>query len=214
MGTPGKVPHSQIAVAEKPALSLPAELTKVLLAALAAPLAVQLLSRPLRMPGHSIVFWFVPLALGASLSRLRVRGMGMGVVAGLVAMVFAKKHAGLCLAEYVVAGAVLDAFMARRFDRGAVSTMVFWTACGLSANLAKLAIKMATFFLPRTHLRLTPARLPGVLASYIIFGLMAGAFAGLIFVVAKRVSKSREISSPSSADVQRSPAEAVFPERT
>jgi len=162
------------------------EVVKLPAAGVAAAAMTLLVKKSLRMPGHNVILWFGPLAVGLAFSRSRFRGMGMGIAAGLTAASFATPNPMMRFVEFLAIGAVLDLVIKNRPSRGAFRTMVFWSACGLAANLAKFAAKFALFFVPRAHPPVSFATLFGQLASYMLWGLIAGAAVGFGFAVAER----------------------------
>lgn len=159
------------------------EATKLILAGTAAPALAALLDKPMRLPGHSVIFWFLPLALGLALGRMRGRGVVMGAAAGLVAAGLGGRHPVMNFSEYVVIGAALDRFVILRPLKNLVAIFFFWFGCGLAANLARLSVKYATFFIPRPHVPSNLSGVPWQIISYSLWGLAAGLVVGLGMLV-------------------------------
>ena len=155
-----------------------------------------------KLPGHSAVLWLTPLLIGRALASLR----GAGTVAATSTAVGLCFFGGLSLRWNVVAdfgafwlvGPALDLYtgllsrVAERTKHVALRlsgplAFVWLPLAGLVGNYARLAAKLSCRII-RPH----PARLglpPGVFefATYLVFGLVAGALAyGLILPLLKR----------------------------
>jgi len=186
METPGNPLPSKTGAAESRAssISLKREVSLMLIAGLAAPIA-GMMSKSLRMPGHSIIYWFTPLAMGMVFGRLRFRGVGMGLVAGGLAMAFARRNPAENFVEFLIVGVILDAFIMLHPDKGALRTIIFWTLCAMGVNTGKFVLKIATPFFPRLHWQLSLF----TLSSYIIFALITGLMVGVAVAAIRREQK-------------------------
>ena len=146
----------------------------------------------MRLPGHSVIFWFLPLALGLAFSAVRGRGAVMGIAAGLVAAGLGGRNPVTRFAEYAVVGAALDRIIFLRPSKNLAAIFFFWFGCGLAANLARLSVKYATFFVPRPHVPSNLSGVPWQIMNYSLWGLAAGLVVGLGFLAVefqKRRSK-------------------------
>jgi len=124
----------------------------------------------LRMPGHIVVFWFPALMVGRALSGYLGSGLVIsGAGGGFVNLYHPATDAdvfGLVLAALVVEGIML----LTRQKPSAWTGIVMGIAADLGKMLPKLAVILAGSSTPH-HNRVT---LPYMLASYILFGAIAG----------------------------------------
>lgn len=124
----------------------------------------------LRMPGHIVVFWFPALMAGRALSGYLGSGLVIsGAGGGLVNIYHPATDAdvlGLVLAALVVEGVM----MLTGQKPSAWTGIVMGIAADLGKMLPKLAVILAGSSTPH-HSRVT---LPYMLASYIVFGAVAG----------------------------------------
>lgn len=124
----------------------------------------------LRMPGHIVIFWFPALMAGRALSGYRgssllISGAGGGIV-NIYHPATDADVSGLLLAALVVEGIMLLA----RQKPSVWTGIVMGIAADLGKMLPKLAVILAGSSTPH-HNRVT---LPYMLASYIVFGAVAG----------------------------------------
>jgi hypothetical protein len=122
----------------------------------------------LHMPGSSILYALVPIALGRSLAPRRFGGTGASVAAVALAGVLGG-HAGAgAIASLILAGPALDLAL-ERFPRGGLAIVLV----GVATSLAALAMRAAS----------GPIRapLPFALASYVACGAVAGVVAAAVW---------------------------------
>lgn len=124
----------------------------------------------LRMPGHIVMFWFPALMAGRALSGYLGSGLIIsGAGGGIVNLYHPATDAdvfGLLLAALVVEGVMLLV----RQKPSVWTGIVLGIAADLGKMLPKLAVILAGASTPH-HNRVT---LPYMLASYIVFGAVAG----------------------------------------
>lgn len=124
----------------------------------------------LRMPGHIVVFWFPALMAGRALSGYT--GSGLIISAAGCGMVnLYHPAAGADVFGFALAAVVVEGIMAlARQNPSALLGISMAIAAVLGKMLPKVAIILTGSATPH-HNRVT---LPGMLASYIVFGTLAG----------------------------------------
>lgn len=126
------------------------------------------LNLPLRLPGHSGIFWMAYLVVGRGLVRRRGAGTILGLVSGLLAVVMVGGREGLLVwVKYLAPGMVMDLGAALSHER--LDDPVIGTLVGAAANAAKLS---ASFLV---------SLMLGIPASYLAIGLGLAATTHVVF---------------------------------
>lgn len=123
---------------------------------------------PLRVPGHSGLYWMALMVVGRGVVRRPGAGTLLGFVAGLLAVMFTPGRLGLLTGvNYLAPGVMLDVLAPLIRER--FSDPVLGTFAGAFANLAKLL----------TSFVVTLAM--GIPASFIAIGLGPSAISHTVF---------------------------------
>lgn len=126
------------------------------------------LNLPLRVPGHSGIFWMAYLVIGRGIVRKPGAGMLLGLVSGLLAVLMVGGREGLLLwVKYFAPGAMMDvgaAISGERLDRPVIGLLV-----GGIGNIAKLSASLIV------------SLLLGIPAGYLAVGLGLSAITHLVF---------------------------------
>lgn len=126
------------------------------------------LNLPLRIPGHSGIFWMAFLVIGRGLVRKRGAGTLLGLVSGLLAMAILGGREGLLVwVKYLAPGMIMDlgaALSGERLDSGIIGLLV-----GALGNVAKLTTSLIV------------SLLLGIPAGYLAVGLGISAITHVVF---------------------------------
>ncbi len=148
----------------------------------------------LKMPGHIVVLWFPALMAGRALSNYRGSGIIISAIGGGMANAY-HPPVGADVLGFVLAAVVVEGIMLLVHQKPSAVVGIF---TGVAADLGKLLPKLAVILLGGATPNHNRATLSFMVASYIVFG----AVAGIIYVVGrylKRRAGSR-ISSVQSRD--------------
>ena len=123
---------------------------------------------PLHVPGHSGIFWMALIIIGVGLVRQPGAGTLIGLVSGILAVMFVPGREGMLVGvKYFAAGLTVDVLtqlLGGRLDRYVVAIVV-----GAAANVAKLA---SSYII---------GVLMGVPSGYLALGLGLAATTHLVF---------------------------------
>jgi hypothetical protein len=127
-----------------------------------------LLSIPLKVPGHSGIYWVVPVIIGVGIVRKPGAGTYIGFISGVLATLFGINtlHV-LNLFIYLALGATIDLAGLLFFYR--LDNMAAGFVAGAAGNLAKMVVNYAL----QTFL--------GIPAVFIIIGIGTASVTHLIF---------------------------------
>jgi hypothetical protein len=163
--------------------------------------AVEFIDLGLRLPGDSIIFSMIPMALGLALAPRRLSGSIMGVGAFSTAAAFS--YAGLAhygtgaFISLCLTGPMMD--LALNKARSGWRLYLGLVLAGISTNLLAFASRGASKLLGLDHF---PGRRPfggwwtQAIVTYPVFGVGAGLIAALCFFhLHKRQSKSERADS-------------------
>jgi ABC-type thiamin/hydroxymethylpyrimidine transport system permease subunit len=123
---------------------------------------------PLHMPGHSGIFWVIPLIIGTAIVRKPGAGTYIGMVSGLLASFFGLGALHVFdLVKYLAMGITVDIvalFFGYRLDNPGVGFIA-----GAAGNMVKMGANYSV------HLLL------GVPATFIVIGIGLSAVSHLVF---------------------------------
>lgn len=156
------------------------------------------LNLPLRVPGHSGIFWMAYLVIGRGLVRKRGAGTLLGLVSGLLAVLIVGGREGLLVwVKYFAPGVVMDigAIMSR--DR--LDSALWGTLIGATANAAKLTASLIVSLLLGIPAGYLAIGLGLAAVSHVAFGAIGGWLGALVLRSLRRlrVPAIEALSAPS-----------------
>jgi len=126
------------------------------------------LNLPLRVPGHSGLFWMAYLVIGRGLVRKRGAGALLGLVSGLLAVLIVGGREGLLVwVKYFAPGVVMD--LGAMMSRERLDSPLWGALIGATANAAKLSASLIV------------SLLLGIPAGYLVVGLGLAATTHVVF---------------------------------
>lgn len=141
--------------------------------------ANDILHMPIQMPGHTSIWWMGILIVGKSVVPKFGSGIIMGIVSGILAVIFGLGKEGVFVFfKYFVPGVLLDIIAPlymNRFDSvfvGAVS--------GALISLSKLAASTVVGIIVNIPLLFLTMGLGYVAVSHVIYGSVGGILASII----------------------------------
>lgn len=138
----------------------------------------QLIRIPIQLPGHNGVLW-----MGGLIAARLVSANGLGAsAAGVGGMIAAQSSDPLAGLEIAVAGLLLDMLVVVR----RLPQWLWLPIIGAVANAAVLAMKLSTDSAP--HAVVTRG-LGLAVASFVLYGAIGGAVAGIASAFARRLSR-------------------------
>ncbi len=127
-----------------------------------------MLSLPLKVPGHSGIYWVVPVILGVGIVKKPGAATYVGLISGVLATLFGLNTLHIFnLLIYVVMGVVIDLvgfFFLYRLDHPAAGFVA-----GAAGNLAKMVVNYAL------------QTLLGIPAAFIVIGIGLSSVSHFIF---------------------------------
>ena len=142
-------------------------------------LAKQFFHFPLRIPGHSGIFWMALLVIGRGAAGHRYAGTLIGIVSGILAIALVPNSLGLLTwVKYLAPGMTVDIlglFTATRFDDPLVGALV-----GTIANLAKLAAGTILALLLGLPAGFLVVGIGVATVTHVLFGALGGFLGALV----------------------------------
>jgi len=157
------------------------------------------LNLPLRVPGHSGIFWMAYLIVGRGLVRKRGAGALLGLVSGLLAVLIVGGREGLLVwVKYFAPGVVMD--MGATMSRERLDSPLMGALVGATANAAKLTSSLIVSLLLGIPAGYLAIGLGLAAVSHVGFGALGGWLGALILRSLRRLRvPSIEALSPSEA---------------
>lgn len=144
------------------------------------------LNLPLRVPGHSGIFWMAYLIIGRGLVRKRGAGTILGLVSGLLAVAIVGGREGMLVwVKYLAPGMVMDlgaALSGERLDSPVIGLLV-----GALGNAAKLSASLIVSLLLGIPAGYLAIGLGLAAVSHVAFGALGGWFGALIVRYLRRL---------------------------
>jgi hypothetical protein len=141
--------------------------------------ANDILHMPLRMPGHTSIWWMGILIVGKGIIPKFGSGIIMGIVSGILAVIFGLGKEGIFVFfKYFIPGLLLDV-LAPLYKQKFESVVVGAT-CGALISLSKLAASMAVGIIVNIPLLFLTLGLGYVSISHVIYGAIGGVLAAII----------------------------------
>ena len=144
------------------------------------------LNLPLRLPGHSGIFWMAYLVVGRGLVRRRGAGTMLGLVSGLLAVLIVGGREGLLVwVKYFAPGVVMDlgaAISRERLDSAVLATLV-----GAVANAAKLTASLVVSLILGIPAGYLAVGLGLAAVSHVVFGAIGGWLGALVLRTLRRL---------------------------
>ena len=131
----------------------------------------ELFDLPVHVPGHSGIYWMFFLVVGKSLVEKSSAGTFMGLISGLLSVLFSLgKFGPFNFLKYLLPGMVLDILFFLKLRRGWEGALA-----GAVSNLSKLGVNLivgSTLGIPLNFLMI--GIIPSISTS-VIFGALGGA---------------------------------------
>jgi hypothetical protein len=142
-------------------------------------LANEVLRLPLHLPGHTSIWWMGILVLGVGLIPRLGAGTIMGLVSGILAVVFGLGgHGVLDFFMYLIPGVLLD-ILAVLF-RYHLEYLLIGTICGALISLSKLLVSLGVGTLLHMSLGFLFLGLAFPLVAHLVFGAVGGVIAAVL----------------------------------
>lgn len=134
---------------------------------------------PLRLPGHSGIFWMAYLVVGRGLVRRRGAGTMLGLVSGLLAVLTVGGREGLLVwAKYFAPGVVMD--LGAAIGRERLDSAVLATLVGAVGNAAKLTASLIVSLILGIPAGYLAVGLGLAAISHVVFGAIGGWLGALV----------------------------------
>lgn len=141
--------------------------------------STDILQAPLHMPGHTSIWWMGVLLLGKGLVRKNGSGIIMGIVSGILAVIFGLGKEGMFVFfKYFIPGMLLD-FLAPLYMYK-VESMAVGAICGALISLSKLAASIAVGMIINVPLLFLTLGLGYVAICHVLYGAIGGVLAAVI----------------------------------
>lgn len=141
--------------------------------------STDILHAPLHMPGHTSIWWMGVLLLGKGLVRKNGSGIIMGIVSGILAVIFGLGKEGMFVfLKYFIPGMLLDILAPLYMYK--IESMAVGAICGALISLSKLAASIAVGIIVNIPLLFLTLGLGYVAICHVLFGAIGGAFAAVI----------------------------------
>lgn len=138
-----------------------------------------ILHMPLQMPGHTSIWWMGILLVGKGIIPKFGSGIIMGIVSGILAVIFGLGKEGIFVfLKYFVPGLLLD-FLAPLY-RHKLDSVVVGAVCGALISVSKLAASMAVGVMVNIPLLFLTLGLGYVSICHVIYGAIGGILAAII----------------------------------
>lgn len=138
-----------------------------------------ILQLPLRMPGHTSIWWMGILLVGKGLVKNFGSGIIMGIVSGILAVIFGLGKEGIFVFfKFFIPGLLID-FLALIF-MFRLESIIVGVICGALASLSKLAASIAVGIVINIPLLFLTLGLGYVAVSHVLYGAIGGAAASII----------------------------------
>lgn len=124
----------------------------------------------LRLPGHNVLLWLPALMIGRSLCGYRGSALVLSGCGVFTAGAWRATNDNRVIG-YLLAALAIEGIIALSHERPSVILAVL---TGLTANLAKLVPKLYVIFTVGATPRHNRETLPYMLASYVVYGALAG----------------------------------------
>jgi hypothetical protein len=142
--------------------------------------ANDILHIPLQMPGHTSVWWMGILIVGKGVIPKFGSGMIMGIVSGILAVIFGLGKEGIFVFfKYFIPGLLLDCLAPvyrHKFD-----SIYVGAVCGALISLSKLAASTIVGIIVNVPLLFLTLGLGYVAISHVLYGVIGGVLAAIIF---------------------------------
>lgn len=144
------------------------------------------LNMPLRVPGHSGLFWMAFLVIGRGLVRKRGAGTILGLVSGLLAVLLVGGREGLLVwVKYLAPGMVLDLGAWLSGDR--LDAPVIGALTGALANITKLSASLIMSLILGVPAGYLAVGLGLAAISHALFGALGGWLGALVVRLLRRM---------------------------
>lgn len=141
--------------------------------------ANDILHMPLRMPGHTSVWWMGILLVGKGVIPKFGSGIIMGIVSGVLAVIFGLGKEGIFVFfKYFIPGLLID--IIAPLYRHKLESVVVGGICGALISLSKLAASMAVGIIVNIPLLFLTLGLGYVAICHVIYGAIGGVLAAII----------------------------------
>ena len=144
------------------------------------------LNLPLHVPGHSGIFWMALIVIGVGLVRRPGAGTLVGLVSGILAMLFVPGRQGMFVSvKYLAAGFTVDVLtqlLGGRLDRFLVAIVV-----AAAGNVAKLASSYVIGVLAGVPGGFLALGLGVAASTHLVFGALGGWIGALVL---KRLARA------------------------
>jgi len=137
------------------------------------------LNLPLRIPGHSGIFWMAYLVIGRGIVRKRGAGALLGLVSGLLAVIVVGGREGLLVwVKYFAPGVVMD--LGALLSRERLDSAVMGVLVGATANAAKLTSSLIVSLLLGIPVGYLAVGLGLAAVTHVVFGAIGGWLGALV----------------------------------
>lgn len=142
--------------------------------------ANDILHMPLRMPGHTSIWWMGILLVGKGVIPEFGSGIIMGMVSGVLAVIFGLGKEGIFIFfKYFIPGLLID-ILAPLYKQKLDSVLV-GGVCGALMSLSKLAASITVGLIVDIPLLFLTLGLGYVAISHVLYGAIGGILAAIIF---------------------------------
>jgi len=144
------------------------------------------LNLPLRVPGHSGIFWMAYLVIGRGLVRKRGAGAMLGFVSGLLAVLIVGGREGLLVwVKYFAPGVVMDLGAAMSHEH--LESPLIGLLIGATANVAKLTSSLIVSLLLGIPAGYLAIGLGLAATTHVVFGAVGGWLGALVLRSLRRL---------------------------
>jgi ABC-type thiamin/hydroxymethylpyrimidine transport system permease subunit len=144
------------------------------------------LNLPLRLPGHSGIFWMAYLVIGRGLVRKPGAGALLGLVSGLLAVLMVGGREGLLVwVKYFAPGMVMD--LGAAISRERLDSAVMATLTGALGNAAKLTASLLVSLILGIPAGYLAVGLGLAAVSHVAFGALGGWLGSLVLRTLRRL---------------------------
>ena len=138
-----------------------------------------ILRLPLHMPGHSSLYWMGILLIGKGLIKKFGSGITMGIVSGILAVIFGMGKEGVFVFfTYFIPGLLIDFLVP--FFRYKLESIGVAAVCGALASLSKLAVNIILGIILNVPMLFLTLGLGYAAAAHAFYGIIGGVLASVI----------------------------------
>jgi hypothetical protein len=135
---------------------------------------------PIKVPGHTGIFWMAVLVIGKAVVRKPTAGTLIGLVSGILAVAIVPSQEGVFVAvKYIAAGVAIDAVTP--LVGGNLGRWIPAALVGAASNAAKLVSDLLVSFALGLPIGFIVVGLAYGVATHVVFGAMGGWVGSVVF---------------------------------